>query len=224
MALNFQEEQIRAVTDTFRYKSHSFRIRRVANVDELIDRISDEEFNRDERLPYWAELWPSAIGLSRFLLDQPELVRGKQVLELGCGLGLTSLVLQTLAPAELLITDYEPAALHWALENFRLNELTEPQTRLLDWRAPELTATFDRIVASDVLYEERFFLPLIKLVQRFLRPDGLLIIAEPGRPIARKFFDRLADAGFIREQRIEQVLQDERPIRVGIHLIQRDKR
>src|SRR3954470_19143175 len=53
--------------------------------DALIDEAA---FDRDEFMPYWAELWPAAIVLAEALPD----VRGLRVVELGCGLGVTSLV------------------------------------------------------------------------------------------------------------------------------------
>ncbi len=221
MTWNFKQPEIQTVTEVFRHRDRSFEVLRIANIDDLIDGISEEEFNLDERLPYWAELWPSAIALSRFLIDQPELVANKQVLELGCGLGLTSLALQTAGPAQLLITDYEQSALDWALENFRLNDLPVPKIKLLDWRHPDLDRTFERIVASDILYEERFFLPLIRLLRQLLNPDGLAVIAEPGRPLAGKFFNLLEENGFLREYKTESVDQDGHPILVGIHLIRK---
>ncbi len=66
-------------------------------------------FAEDERLPYWAELWPSAIGLAHYL-DRDVSLRGKHVLELGCGLGLLG-VIAARDGARVLCTDYEPDAL-----------------------------------------------------------------------------------------------------------------
>src|SRR2546423_1670828 len=63
-----------------------FEIVHPANPDDL---ISEEDFDRDERLPYWADLWPSSITLARNLrrFTGPE---GGRLLELGCGSGLLS--------------------------------------------------------------------------------------------------------------------------------------
>ena len=47
--------------------------------------IDETEFERDEFLPYWAELWPAATALAEALPD----VGGLRVVELGCGLGVT---------------------------------------------------------------------------------------------------------------------------------------
>ncbi len=213
--------EIRYRTENHRFGTFDIRIKRVENLDTLIEQITDEEFSKDERLPYWAELWPSAIGLSRFLVSIPDLVKGKSVLELGVGLGLTSIVLQKLEPETLLLTDYEEAALNMTRENFALNHLPPPQIKLLDWRFPDLPRRFDCIVASDILYEERFFLPLIRLFERYLNTHGTIIIAEPGRAVARLFFDLLKERGFRWQSASISVPENPKPIEVTNYLITR---
>ncbi|MHB2154586.1 class I SAM-dependent methyltransferase [Calditrichota bacterium GD2] len=200
-----------------------FRLKKVKNLDALVDQISDELFAEDERLPYWAELWPSAIGLSRFLMRNPALIKNKRVLELGVGLGLTSLVIQSLEPQTLLLTDYETEALQVTAENFLLNGFERPEVQLLDWRNPRLNGLYDCIVASDVLYEERFFRPLILLFKNFLAGDGRVIIAEPNRAIARKFFKMLMDFGFFYDFTIIPVVQDGKTIQVHNYVVKRKK-
>jgi len=212
---------IETIEEYFTLGEQRFLIRRVRNLDAMVDCVSDEMFEEDERLPYWAELWPSAIALSRFLVKHKELIRQKTVLELGCGLGLTSMVLQTLHPLRLVISDYEQPALQAAQTHFKLNGLPQAEPLLLDWRRPHLTDRFQRLVASDIVYEERFFRPLIDLFKNALEPGGLVVLAEPGRPVARGFFTGLADNGFVMQQQTEPVMQQGHEIRVGIHLIQK---
>ena len=206
----------------FQFLQTKFRLKKVKNLDVLVDQVSDELFAEDERLPYWAELWPSAIGLSHFLLRHPGLIKGKRALELGVGLGLTSLVIHSLQPERLLLTDYEADALQLVKENFLLNGFSEPEVQLLDWRRPHLQETFDCIVASDILYEERFFRPLILLFKQFLRFDGRIIIAEPNRAIAKKFFEMLMNFGFSYDFNIVPVVQDGKTIQVHNYVIRRE--
>ena len=210
---------VRFKIETHQFGDFTIRLKRVTNLDELIEQVSDEEFNKDERLPYWAELWPSALGLARFLVDQPELIRRKSVLELGVGLGLTSIVLHKLNPKKLLLTDYEADALKICKENFQLNGLLEPETKLLDWRHPDLNERFDCIVASDVLYEERFFEPLMNMFENFLNPRGSIILAEPNRAVAKSFFAQLKERGFGWQSGTVLVPQEPKPIRVTNYVI-----
>ena len=64
--------------------------------------LSQEAFERDEFLPYWAELWPSALALARVVARRP--LTGRRVIELGCGLGLPALA-AALAGGRVLATD-----------------------------------------------------------------------------------------------------------------------
>ena len=213
--------QIETVQERFRFDTCTFRLKRVKNLDALVDQVDDAAFAVDERLPYWAELWPSAIALSRFVLSHAEWFASQSVLELGCGLGLTSLALAHCKPARLLITDYEQDALDLSVENFALNGVPPPETALLDWREPDLTDTFNVIVASDILYEERFFRPVIRLLDQLLSPNGMFVLAEPGRPVAQSFFEMFKQAGYEWLSTMETVHQDGKNIQVRIHQCRR---
>lgn len=215
-------DDLELIRSEFRYSDKLFIFDRVNNLDDLVDLVNDDEFNKDERLPYWAELWPSAIGLSRYLIKNGEILKGHSILELGCGLGLTSMVIATQNAGSLIISDYEQDALELTCQNFELNELPIPETRLLDWRSPKLDQKFQRIIASDVVYEERFFHSLINLFKNHITLDGLIVMAEPNRNIAGKFFELLKESGFNYEWTDEYVDQGQARIRVSVYLIRRE--
>ena len=174
------------------------KIEAVADIDVLIDQISDDDFNDDERLPYWATLWPSAIGLGHYITSHIDCKR-KSVLELGCGLGLNGVICAALG-ANVIFTDYEEDALQFSKKNVALNELPKQNYELVDWRKPSLAGEFDYIIAADVLYEDRFLEPVKDMIVRYLKASGKAFIAEPNRPIARPFFEQLEDAGFSYKQ------------------------
>lgn len=208
-------------TIEFVFRDTKLSIDRVANLDELVDQVSDDEFNKDERLPYWAELWPSAIGLSRFIIKNPDLFNSKNILELGCGLGLTSLVLMQQNPALLLCTDYENDALKLTRRNFIKNNLKLPYFEQIDWRNPLLDTRYELIIASDILYENRFFQPLQKLFRNYLQANGQIIVAEPNRSVAIPFFDVLKEYGYNYSIQFEEVDQDGKTIVISIYIISR---
>lgn len=163
--------------------------------DELID---ETEFEGDERLPYWADLWPSARALARRLLDGPPLPG--RVLELGCGVALPSLVLRARG-ADVLATDYYEDALRFARANAERNGLPALATRLVDWRdlPPEL-GRFGTVLASDVLYELRNAEALSEVLPRVVAPGGSALIADPGRVYRSVFEERMRALGWSVEE------------------------
>jgi predicted nicotinamide N-methyase len=151
---------------------------RPAAPEELID---EEAFAQDEFLPYWAELWPAATALAEALPD----VAGLRVVELGCGLGVTSLVAAAKG-GRVTATDWAPEAIELLRVNAERNGL-ELRAEVRDWREP-WDERFDLALAADVLYERRNVAPLLERL-RALAPTALVGLA--GRPYEAEFL-RLA--------------------------------
>jgi predicted nicotinamide N-methyase len=162
----------------------------VSDMDVVLEAVSDEEFNKDERLPYWAHLWPSSIALAEYILKQKNRLNGKKIIELGCGLGLAGIT-AAIQGAKVLFTDYEESALEFAQKNYKLNLKKNPEVHLLDWRHEIQYMKYDIILAADVIYEKRFFKPLFKTLEGLLSKGGLALITEPKRTLAKKFFAML---------------------------------
>lgn len=162
-------------------------VERPSRPDELLD---EEAFAQDEYLPYWAELWPSAVALAREVAARE--LRGARVLELGCGLGLPSLAAAR-AGARAIASDWSEDALAATRRNARLNGL-HLRTLRCSWADPEpllRPAPFDLVLASDVLYERRNVEPLLELLPQL---GGEALLADPGRPALAEFLSRAADA------------------------------
>jgi predicted nicotinamide N-methyase len=163
---------------------HTFSILKPANSDDL---IREEDFVKDERLPYWADVWPSSILLAAKLIDLAG--AGRTALELGCGVGLSTLA-ATSAGFDVLSTDYYEDALDVTRANVFRNLGTIGRTRLVDWRHfPADLGTFDLVFASDVLYEKEYAELLPVLLLRLLAPKGIALIADPGRVAAPIFVE-----------------------------------
>ncbi len=160
--------------------------------DDLLD---EAEFARDERIPYWAELWPAARALARYLLESPLPSRGR-VLELGCGLALPSLVLLGRG-ADVVATDYYDEALFFARANARRNGLPPLPTVLLDWRSPPADlGRFETVVAADVLYEERNIALLQAALAALLADEGEVLLADPDRKHLPAFMAAMQGSGW----------------------------
>jgi predicted nicotinamide N-methyase len=168
------------------------------DIDRLLDGAAGDP---EQNLPYWAELWPSGIALAAAIGREMEAVRGVRCLELGCGLGVTA-ISALRASAELLATDYAPQALALCRFNCVLNTGREPKTMEMNWRRPSdqlrtlAGPGYPIVLAADVLYERRDIEPLLDLIEWLVAPDGLLWLAEPGRPPAAAFLERAAEQGW----------------------------
>jgi len=156
------------------------RLLRPPDAEALID---EDAFAREEFLPYWAELWPAGPALAEAL---PAALRGRRVVELGCGLGLPSLVAAARG-ARVLATDWSLDALELLRLNAERNGIAL-ETAHARWDEPEpllAAAPWDLVLASDVLYEQRNVPQLLALLPRL---GASVLLAEPGRPPAQAFF------------------------------------
>ncbi len=170
----------------------TFSILKPANPDDL---IREEDFVKDERLPYWADVWPSSIVLAEKLLQLEG--SGKAALELGCGVGLSTLAALS-AGFDVLATDYYQDALDVTRANVFRNLGAQARTQLVDWRhLPANLGAFDLVFASDVLYEKEYAELLPVLLYDLIAPDGLALIADPGRVAAPSFVDACAGQGLV---------------------------
>ena len=157
---------------------------RVLQPEEAAELPDDGAVEWAPLAPYWAVLWRSGVALAIEVAGLD--LRGRRVVELGCGLGPPSLAAAR-AGAEVLATDSAPEALELVARSARANEL-EVETLRADWAAPEALvarAPFDLVFAADVLYEQSAAAPLLELLPR-LAPEAL--VADPGRPAAEPFW------------------------------------
>ena len=164
-----------------------------ANADDL---ISEADYVRDERLPYWADLWPSA----RVLANEVRTMRlaGQRVLELGCGLGLVAAG-AALAGADVTATDYYEDALLFSRLNVAEGTGRAIETRLVNWtEMPDDLGRFDAVLASDVLYEHRYAPLVADAVAATLRRGGQAIVADPGRIAVGGFLEECARRGLMK--------------------------
>jgi predicted nicotinamide N-methyase len=189
---------------------HRFDIVRPRSAEELVD---EDEYTVDERLPYWAELWPSGRALAAALATRA--LAGLHVVELGAGLAIPSFVAAA-GGATVVATDwYEPAIDFIRVNTGRLGLPVEALP--MDWREPHprllAAAPFDLVLAADVLYEARNVEPLCALLELLTKPDGEVVVADPRRPDAKTFLEALTSAGWT--VRTQEMAVDERPDEAG---------
>lgn len=201
----------------------AFTILEVADAEALLDELieaghpSDEAW--DEYIPYWAELWPSAIGLAQFLLRHPLIAKNQSVLELGCGLGLPSIVAGGYG-ATVTLSDYLEPALDFARSNWAINLRQSVASAVLDWRRPDPDLAADIVLASDITYEIKNFPFLPDAFHTLCKPGGKIILSDPRRQVAQAFFHRLPEAGFKLEKFEEVISLADREVQIDIYVLE----
>jgi predicted nicotinamide N-methyase len=180
---------------------------RIADPNLVLDQVAEEEDRRDKlegkrrpgdelHLPYWAELWDSALGIIDHLSDpkyspllnpEPRTLNPPNVLDLGCGMGLTGAVAAALG-ARVTFADLEPDALLFARLN-AIDYADRIRTRRLNWRRDRIEERFDLIIGADILYDKHQWEFLEPFWRGHLRPGGQILLGEPGRQTGDLFLD-----------------------------------
>ncbi|MBD3357663.1 MAG: methyltransferase domain-containing protein [Chitinivibrionales bacterium] len=172
---------------------------RPANPDTILDSMTEEEYARDQFLPYWAELWPATEALFGHIRDfVPK--NGDTVCDLGCGLGVLGAALAAWGCRTTAI-DIAAAACKYAAANIKLYSPRRSHVVCGDWRQPFLRTRFDLIIAADVLYEPRWVGPVLSFIDRHLAAEGRACIADPRRASWDQFIGKARVRGYAVELR-----------------------
>lgn len=195
----------------------------VADPDVVLDEIIEAEDAREKatgerrdgnvlHLPYWAELWDSAIGLGTLLTDPKFVPRELRVLDLGCGMGLTGMAAAALG-ATVTLADLEEDCLLFAeLNCFDWRERVT--VRQLDWQRDTLDEQFHLILGADVLYDKTQWEYLEPFFQKHLRLNGRVLLGEPGRQTGDLFIEWIGLRGWSLIQHDQKVATRDKPIRI----------
>ena len=190
------------------------RMLRPRDGDALLDELLAEDDPDENRLPFWAELWPSGIALARAVAGRD--LTGVRALELGCGLGLVS-VAAAAAGARVLAADRSPEAVALTAANAARNGVTL-RTVVCAFEDPGpllAEAPWDLVLAADVLYEPRNVPVLLWLLPRLTGEAGVVWLADPGRRPAETFLAGADATGWQRERVPAE------PATVAIHRLRR---
>lgn len=125
-------------------------------------------------------------------------IKHKRILEVGCGLGLSSLVLNSRG-ADITATDIHPEARPNLRVNTRLNDGDPIPYFQADWRDKDITSgSFDLVIGSDILYQRDHPALLARFIQNHTSKDAQIIVVDPARGNMTRFGQELAKYGFNR--------------------------
>ena len=193
---------------------------------DLHERLTGQRVLGDSLgLPYWAELWDSAIGVGTWMAKTDWLVPAPvagapvgqvpprlKVLDLGCGMGLAGTVAAMLR-ADVMLADLEPDCVLFA----RLNAIrygNRVLARQVNWQTDDLAERFDRVLGSDVLYDRTQWPFLDAFFKNHLTPGGRVLLGEPGRQSGDDFLEWIDGRGWSLTRQVQPVPTRTVPIRL----------
>lgn len=144
--------------------------------------------------PIFGVLWPSSLVLAHFINDYE--TESKRILEVGCGMALSSLLLNKQC-ADITATDYHPQAQTFLRRNALLNNGKTIAFEQVAWAdKSDNLGLFDLIIGSDLLYEDDHVDLLASFIEGHSKPACEVIIVDPGRKRKNKLSSRMMAFGF----------------------------
>ena len=154
--------------------------------------------------PIFGIVWDSGLVLAHYMSSFD--IVGKRILEIGCGVGVASLVINQ-RRGQITSSDYHPRAEEFLDENVRINLGKSIPFYLVDWSKDNSElGKFDVIIGSDLLYEPGNDVFLSDFLERHTMPNAEVIIVDPGRRIFNRFTKCMTRLSF--EHSRKKVLDD----------------
>jgi len=178
---------------------------RIYTADELtpIWEATEKDLERHNIAPpFWAFPWAGGQALARHVLDRPESVRGRRVLDLASGSGLVAIAAAKAGAAQVSANDIDPMCEAAIAANAALNGVTVSYLGgdLLDAEPPEV----DVILAADVFYEQTPAKRFLAFLQRAHAVGTIVFAGDPGRTyFPRDVFTPVAEYDVVTSTEIE---------------------
>ena len=187
----YEVETTRYQIGTVSYEIRALRDRRqFSDPDGCAERIGISSAS----WPLFGVVWPAGLALAEEMSRFP--IAGKHILEVGCGIGLPSLVLQQRG-ANITACDYHPLAEEFLRQNTELNGLVPIPFFNASWLNPVVElGRFDLIIGSDVLYERNHPALLAGFLADHARPICQILLADPGRHRCGEMSAKLTAQGY----------------------------
>ena len=180
------------------------------NTDIHICTLKDnQQFNDPEGLaeklgissatwPLFGVIWPAGLVLAHYMSSYP--TEGKRILEMGCGMALSSLLLNNLN-ANITATDHHPEAEFFLQRNTLLNQGKDIEFKRVDWaeKSDEL-GLFELIIGSDILYEDQHTQMVADFINSHASRECEIILVDPGRGRKNKLGVLMQNLGYSQEQ------------------------
>ncbi|MFK7930079.1 MAG: methyltransferase [Myxococcota bacterium] len=186
---------------TVEFGELDIHVRTLRNTNEFADESGEAEALGipPASWPLFGVLWDSSIVLASMMVHRN--ITECRILEVGCGIGLASMVLNSRG-ADITATDRHPHAQAFLDHNSALNGESPIDFEMLDWANPdESLGQFDLIIASDLLYDLEQAEPLCRFIDAHALPVASVTLVDPGRGQAGAFGRHMGLRGFSHTRR-----------------------
>ncbi len=187
---------LRIAYQTIAFDKVDIHLRTLRNTRQFLDvnGVAEKLGISSALWPLFGVVWPSSVILANFMHDFN--FKNKKILEVGCGIGLTSLMLNHFH-ADITATDIHPSAENFLEENVLLNKSRKIPFFRTGW-ADEKTSMgkFDLIVGSDILYEDEHIDLLTNFIDQHTKAQCEVILVDPSRGRNAKFSKKMAVLGY----------------------------
>ncbi len=148
--------------------------------------------------PLFGVVWPSSIVLANYMLNYD--FANKRILEIGCGIGLVSLLLNN-KHADISATDMHPEAEDYLVENTNLNNGRVIPFERATWNELDTKlGKFDLVIGSDLLYEKENVNYLADFIDNHTKSNSNVVIVDPGRGNHASFIKKMVNLGYSHNQ------------------------
>jgi len=166
-------------------------------------------------MPYCATLWPAAIALGHEVAGLGTGLSGRNVLELGAGVGLPGMVAARLG-AHVVQSEISETALDFARLNARENNIKTIRHMVLDWRDCHFEERYDYILGSEILYAPEMHPHLTRVFREALAPGGHILISDAMREHSMNFLAAREQDGWGLKSGVWEMSEDDRMRVIGI--------
>jgi predicted nicotinamide N-methyase len=178
--------------DRFEVGDKRLRLLKIADLEEFLE--GKDPFANVSEFPFWIRLWDAAMVLA-YVLGTQRNTEGKQLLELGAGLGAPGLAAAA-AGFTVTISDYEDIIMDFQKVSAAASGLQGIKFVHLDWLEPQTLEPFDVLAGAEILFRDDFFQPLLNIFSTLLKPGGTIFLAHDATRQSLPKFLKLADKAF----------------------------
>jgi predicted nicotinamide N-methyase len=178
--------------EPLKIREHKLQLLKITDLEQILE--GKDPLKDVSTFPFWIRLWEAAIVLSEYVAGL-SCAQGATVLELGAGLGAPGLTAAACG-FDVTLTDYEELILDFERINAAASRLANVRFALLDWLNPPEMEQYDIILGAEILFREEFFQPLLDVLRKTLKPNGVVYLAHDIKRRSLEPFLKMAEGEY----------------------------